>query len=538
MNNPSSASSRLFALIQILILACIPGCPGANKLGADELTDQENRGKQIFQLGTSSAEVEITALMGDEGIEVPASALPCSSCHGHDGRGRPEGGVSPSNLTWESLTKPYGVRHESGREHPPYQVKDLKKAIAMGFDPGGNKLNIAMPKYRMTIEDMNALIAYIQRLGQDHDPGVDAEHLRVGTVLPAAGSAGGASDAVAALLNAYFADLNARGGLYGRQVELVIARTSSSEATPDMALRSLIEREKIFALVAPMISGHEQAVAELASERGLPLVGPFALFPQLEFPLKREIFYLLSGLSIQGQALVDFAENGSSSEDSHPSAALLYSVEGELKAVADTIATHADRAGWRRFERHALSPSSTDLEGLVRDLAERRVETVFLFGPGSLATVFFSAADTAGWTPKVYASGAQLARQAFAAPSAFDGRIFLAFPSLPGDARPQGLSLYGRLAEAHSLSEAHFAVQLSTLASAELLAEGLKQAGRDLSREGLIRALEALFDHPNGLTPPLSYGPNRRVGAQGAYVVTLDLASGNFKSASEWIEVR
>ena len=87
--------------------------------GAAELTPQEQRGRQIYRDGASPSGGEIVALLGDANIELPASSVPCASCHGRDGRGRPEGGVAPSDLRWESLTRPYGVTHPGGRTHPP-----------------------------------------------------------------------------------------------------------------------------------------------------------------------------------------------------------------------------------------------------------------------------------------------------------------------------------------------------------------------------------------------------------------------------------
>jgi mono/diheme cytochrome c family protein len=132
---------------------------------SDQLTPQEERGQQIYLQGTASSGQEIIALIGDEGLEVPASTMPCVVCHGRDGRGRPaEGGVVPSDITWKSLTKPDGVTHESGRKHPPYTEKLLKRAIGMGTDPAGNALHMAMPRYRMAPEDMDELIAYLKRL--------------------------------------------------------------------------------------------------------------------------------------------------------------------------------------------------------------------------------------------------------------------------------------------------------------------------------------------------------------------------------------
>lgn len=501
---------------------------------AGELTPQERRGKEIYLRGTSLSGQEITALMGDDAIEVPAAALPCASCHGPDGRGRPEGGVTPTNLTWEALTRPYGVRHESGREHPPYTLPLLKKAIAMGYDPAGNRLNVAMPRYRMTLDDMADLLAYLQRLGEDRDPGIEETRLRLGTVLPPEGSAGGLGDAVAALLAAYFADANASGGIYGRTLELVVRRPDAEAPTPQAALAALVEQEAVFALVAPVVSGAEAEIAALAAEHEIPVVGPFALHPQTGFPLNRQVFYLYSGLVTQGRALVDFAARRSPEA---PAAVLVHAGDAASAEAAEAMARQAEEAGWPALERLSY-PADGGVDALAARLAERGVAALFFVGAGGDGLALLGAAAELGSTPEVFAVGSQLGRQAFDAPAAFDGRIFLAFPTLPADASPRGVETYRRLAAEHALPQAHVASQISALASAELLLEGLKRAGRALSRERLITELEGLYDHETGLTPPLTYGPNRRVGALGAYVVAVDLAGDTLRPASPWLEIR
>ena len=92
--------------------------------------------EQLFAV----AQRKYTYIYGNGGVEVSASVLPCRSCNGVDGRGKPEGGVTPSDLTWAALTKPYGVDHPSGRRHPPYTEALLKRAITMGLDSAGNEL--------------------------------------------------------------------------------------------------------------------------------------------------------------------------------------------------------------------------------------------------------------------------------------------------------------------------------------------------------------------------------------------------------------
>jgi hypothetical protein len=92
------------------------------------------------------------------------------------------------------------------------------------------------------------------------------------------------------------------------------------------------------------------------------------------------------------------------------------------------------------------------------------------------------------------------------------------------------------LAAKYKFELRHAAAQLSALAAAKVLAEGLERGGKDVSREKLITALEGLYDYETGLTPRLTFGPNRRVGAAGAYVVTIDAERKEFAPAGGWVK--
>jgi hypothetical protein len=78
---------------------------------------------------------------------------------------------------------------------------------------------------------------------------------------------------------------------------------------------------------------------------------------------------------------------------------------------------------------------------------------------------------------------------------------------------------------------------VSAHASLLVLEEALKRAGRDLSRAKLIGALENLFSFETTVTPAVSYGPSRRIGAMGGYVVAVDQATHTFKPASAYIRI-
>src|SRR5215212_8205003 len=184
------------------------------------LTAQEIRGKQIYSQGTSASGKEILAYVGDASLEIPGNVMACSNCHGVSGQGKPEGGITPSNVTWQALTKPYGVTHGNGRKHPAYTDRALELAITRGLDPAGNKLANTMPRFQMSKADLDDLIVYMKRLGADLDPGISEQKIVIGTAIPNTGPLAESGQAVRDVLAAAFAETNSQGGVYNRQLEL------------------------------------------------------------------------------------------------------------------------------------------------------------------------------------------------------------------------------------------------------------------------------------------------------------------------------
>lgn len=489
-----------------------------------ELTEQEARGRAIYFEGASGAGEEIVAAIGDTGTEVPAAVMPCANCHGRNGRGKPEGGVYPSDLTWSTLTKSYSVERPGGRHHPPYTERLLKRAISMGVDPGGNRLHVAMPLYRMSHEDMEDLVAYIRRLGEDLDPGLSDDKIVLATLLPREGPLASLGGAIEGVLKAYFDDVNRQGGVYHRQLELRVEAAPEDAAARAAVLRRLVESDEVFALVGAFLPGAEGEIASLVEELEIPLVGPFTLQPQIDFFAPNPyVFYLLPGLEDLGRSLVSFADEGSE----RPRAAVLLSADPVLAAAGQAIADQAAELGWPEVRRIGAGAEAGELG---------EEDTVFLFAGGEDQAAFLRRAAESGRYPRVLLPGTLVGRGVFDAPAGFAGRIYAAYPMLPSNQDPRSLGEYQSLAERYGLPTRHVTTQIATLASARVLVEGLKQSGRELSRGRLVEVLEGLVELDTGLTPPVTYSPNRRVGLRGAYVLSVDLERRTLAMASGWIE--
>jgi ABC-type branched-subunit amino acid transport system substrate-binding protein len=148
------------------------------------------------------------------------------------------------------------------------------------------------------------------------------------------------------------------------------------------------------------------------------------------------------------------------------------------------------------------------------------------------------AAERLAWTPSFYMLGSLVGRNVAESFSAkMKDKVFLAFPTVPSDVSPSGAAEYTALLQRNKIESTHAAAQASAMAAARILVHALEQCGKDLSRERLVTALEGLYEYDTGLMPKITFGPNRRIGALGAYVVTIDPEKKLFPASVAWVAV-
>jgi ABC-type branched-subunit amino acid transport system substrate-binding protein len=479
------------------------------------------RGQQVYLHGISASGQEIVAVLGAEGTPVRASVVPCANCHGHDGRGRPEGGITPANITWEVLTKPYGVIHADGRRHGPYTERLLTRAITMGIDPAGERLHAAMPRYRLSQQDAADLIAYMKTLGTARDPGVTDDAIRVGAIVPSAGRLAESGAAVQAVLTAYFDRVNKGGGVYARRIEARFMRAPEADDDRLEAVESFVREQQVFALVSSFLAGADKEISALLDRRQIPLVGTFTLTPELGFPLNRYVFHLHQGVKGEVEALAAFAARRYAG--GKVTRAIVVTDEALSQDLARTL-----RDGLETTDpilEIRIARQQFDTASVVRQIDDRRIDAVFLVAVGAPLNAIVKEAHGAGRRADFFIPGSLATQEVMELPADLTDRVFLALPTLSSDATAEGLAEYRSLAASYALPSHHQAEQLAALSSAKILVEGLRRAGREASRESLVQALEGLYDFRTGLLPGVTFGPNRRVGILPARVVKLDPAA-------------
>lgn len=514
----------------VMLMCLFLAAPGAY---ASSLTPGEQLGKRIFFEGVDAEGKEVMALFGKEQLKLSGRSAACATCHGYDGLGRSESGVVATRITWSTLMKSYPHLHADGLEHPPFSEETLKSYLVSGLFPGGIKGNPDMPRYSLSPDSLATVITYLKRLETDLDPGLSDATIRIGTVIPSEGSLGEMGELMSRTIRAYFAEINVRGGIYGRKLELVTVRRGSATASRE-SLHSLLREKNLFALVSTFTPGRDSEIAAMAEEGNIPLIGPFTMFPLESVELNRHSFFILSGLREQVRALVDFAEQLNIEK---PRVALVSPAGKELAGTVDAAVDACKSKGWEDVLRSEYTSGSLDAGKLVGQLKSDGRNLLVFLADETEAVAFLKQAEKERWTPPVLTPGLFWGKGINDVPPGFKSKLYFAYPTLPDDRKEWGALELAGLMKRHNLPAEHVSAQQSAYVAAKLLVEGLRRSGRELSRERLLTALENMYEYDTGLTPPITYDRNRRIGAMGAYIVTIDPAkeSGAFISSKQWV---
>jgi len=491
-------------------------------------------GPSIYLQGKASEPA--TAYLSGPGISVDSRGFACAQCHLRDGSGSREGGVAAPDIRFTRLTQAYEGVRSTGRQHPAYDEESLRRAIREGVDPAGNPLHPVMPRYAFTDQDMRALIDYLKGLDDLQAPGVSAAAIRVGTLQPASGSLLPMSRDLRRLVRTYFEQINARGGIYGRRLELVIAEYNPEALGSQFAaVASLTSGDGVFCTLANLGVSDDSGAIERLGSLGVPELAPLRITLDNTEKRDRPVFYLYASLAEQGGLLVEHLRSESSGMPS--SFALIHTGDPQaLAAMTGTRRRLADHA-WTAAAETSYPPMDTQVSSSLRRMQTDGLDTVVFLGDGGRLQAFLEDAARSGWQPRVFAL-ADLSSDVIGSVSPEQARqLYLLSTLAIADAERSGMARFSALMERAGLPGRYQGMLFSTYAGLRLLQEGLERQGRKPTPEGFVGALNRLWKFETGTMPALTFGENRRSGTRGGSIVAIDADSKGVYRVSEWREM-
>ena len=530
MTSRPDPASKSFPAISAAVLFLLLAAPSAFCL-----TDSQQRGKRIYMDGKGRH--EISAFLPGAGIKAPGAVFPCINCHLAGGAGQLEGGVQSADITWFNLTKEHAGIRPSGRAHPPYDDESVVAAIVSGQDPAGKELDKAHPLYEMAGEDLKDLVAYLKIMDREPVPGVTDNEVRVGILLPETGALAEAGREVEGLLSGYFAEVNARGGLYNRSLVLIPVRYGvSGSKGPLGGARKLLASDGAFCFLANIGPGPEEGTERYMARRKVPVIVPLLSPPDTGFGTDRYTFHIFSGVSDQAKVMVDFVAERLERPENR--IGILFATDRHGEAGAAGALGQMKKTGRTPAVEMPFAPGKFSARDAVDRLRSEGVGAVLYFGGSREALAFAREADDRGWRPLFVAPAPLVGEALQSAPPRFLESAFLATPVAAPDPSSRKMEEFFRLGKKYGVGERHPTFQLLAYSGAILLEEGLKRSGRGVTREKFVDAIGNVWELETGVTPPLTYNPNRRAGASGAAILGVDPSTRRYVPVSPWREPR
>jgi ABC-type branched-subunit amino acid transport system substrate-binding protein len=333
-----------------------------------------------------------------------------------------------------------------------------------------------------------------------------------------------------------FAEINKHGGIHGRQIELVVAEYTDDAVRNVWRVREVLERESIFALVGSYSIGIEAELAEIAEEFEVPAVGPFTQLPRTGDNGERHTFYLTGGLVEQAAVLARSLVGRT--DEALTSVAVVHPAGRIYEHAVETVQGVLARYGAPAAVEVPYTPPDFDVTAIADALLSTGSQAVLVLTSAKELNLLGTELQKRSAAPDLLLPGLFASADMFALGDAYGGRLLVGYPSIPADHTPAGVREFETLHADYAFGYEHSAAQISAFVAAKVLAEGLKRAGRGLSREKLMDALEGLSEFRPGLMPALSYGRRNRIGANGGYVLEADLGQQKFVGAGDWISLR
>jgi ABC-type branched-subunit amino acid transport system substrate-binding protein len=304
---------------------------------------------------------------------------------------------------------------------------------------------------------------------------------------------------------AYLAHINGQGGIHGRKLRL-LAFDDGYEPGKAMVCFKRLLKEGVFAgaffVGTPTGARH----AFLAEEHRVPVLGFFTGAQLLREPFKRYIINVRASYYDETREQVDRLWNDLGIRR----IAVLHQEDAFGAAVLGGVRRALKRYGAAPAAIGSFPRNTGDYAKGLRTVRAVKPEAVVIVGPYKPVAEIVKTAKTAAWEP-LFLTVSFVGTESFvrtAGPASEGTVITQVVPPFTRADLP-GVALYLELLKRHSPGAEPGFVSLEGFADAMILAEGLKRAGRDLTREKFIDALDSMSGFDPGLGPRLkiSLGP-------------------------------
>ncbi|HTF99772.1 MAG TPA: ABC transporter substrate-binding protein, partial [Nitrospirota bacterium] len=255
--------------------------------------------------------------------------------------------------------------------------------------------------------------------------------IKVGAILAVTGPASNLGAPEARTLEMLVEDINAKGGIIGKKVELVIKDSGGSSEKAVSFAKQLIEEEKVFALIGPSTSGETMAIKNIAEE-GKTILLSCAAAEVIVNPVAKYVFKVAPKDSFAVAKIFDEMNKMKIKK-----IGVLSSNTGFGKAGKEQLEKLAPESGIEIVISEVYDKSATDLTAEVTKLKAKSVQAIVNWSIEPAQSIVIKNARQIGLKVPIFQShGFANIQYAKAAGAAAEGVIFPASRIVVADALP------------------------------------------------------------------------------------------------------
>ena len=356
-------------------------------------------------------------------------------------------------------------------------------------------------------------------------PGVTDDTITLGSSLALTGHAGYLGTQTLRGAQAYLQHVNDEGGVHGRKI-LIEAVDDSYDPPQCLAnTQRFIIDQSVFALFCYVGTPTTLKALPLVEEARIPLIGMFTGANALRQPVNRYVVNIRASYYQETLAAVSHMVNDLGLRK----IAVFYQFDayGFDGLIGTELALK--RYGLEPVARGSYIRGTQDVEEGLERIRRSGAEAVVMIGTYGACAKFINLSVDADFRPVFYTvsfvGAEELARRI---------GIGLPVPVLMSQVVPA--SDYVKLLRRYFPDDTPSFVGREGYLNARILVEGLKLAGRNVTREGFIDAIESIQGLKLGPGMSLTYGPGDRQGLEAIHFTKLE--DGHFPSFTDWADFK
>lgn len=340
------------------------------------------------------------------------------------------------------------------------------------------------------------------------DPGVTANSVTIGQTGVFSGPSAGPALQFRVGAQIFFDALNAKGGIYGRKIQLISHDDKFNPKLGAENTQTLLEKNKVFALFGYVGTGSIMASMPLVNEHHVPIVGAMAGTEVLRGTNMGLIFHTRASYANEiEKMLIQLKTTGVSN------IAVVYEDDPFGKAGMQSAKIAFERQGVKPLIEQPFDVSKLDALGPVAEKVAKRQPTVIILITAGKPTTAFIQAYLKTDAPAQFFGISVISAEALVAdlgenahgivisqvaPSPFRGSLPIAKEFLNAAQKAQSKDLSYNSIEGYI--------------TAKVFAEALQRTGKDPTREKLISALESMHNLDLG-GYVIDFGNTKRAGS-------------------------